>query len=439
MNDKKLALNLVKLCCIGLIVSIFFSACFEPRGAELPESYVESPKPAPRQFGIVVSDYTLSTFQIQRNEFLATILQKYGLSPARIHQIVEQSKPVFDVRGMHAGNAYTVFSPKDHPDSLHYFVYEKNPVEYIVYDLRDSIRIYSERHPVTETIAQVADTIDGSLYQVLQKQGADPDLAVHLAEVFGSVIDFYRIQKGDWFKVSYEQQSVNDKPLGAGRVLAAVFHHNGKTYDAFYFKGDSTAQGGYYDAEGKSLRRKFLKAPLKYSRISSRYAPRRFHPVQKVYKAHLGTDYAAPTGTPIVSTANGVVVASTYSRFNGNYVKIKHDKTYTTQYLHMSRRAVRTGQRVNQGQVIGYVGSTGLATGPHVCYRFWKNGRQVDALRQNFNSAEPLTPNQMPAFQQVVKQESRILEDLTPGVQLTRFALYQSRNQALYEFLGLTE
>lgn len=440
MNYKNRALIPVILCGLGLLLSVISSSCFEPRGAELPENYEEGPKPSPRQYGISVSDYTTQSLQIQRNEFLATILQKYGINPTRVHAIVEKSKPVFDVRAMHAGNTYTVFSPEGHPDSLHYLVYEKNPVEYVVYDLRDSIRIYAGRNPVRETVAQVADTINGSLYEVLQKNGADPDLAVQMADVFGSVIDFYRINKGDWFKVSYKQQSVNDKPLGAGRILSAVFYHDGKTHKAFYFQGDSASKGGYYDGEGKSLRRKFLKAPLKYSRISSRYTKRRFHPVQRVYKAHLGTDYAAPTGTPIVSTANGVVIASTYSRFNGNYVKIKHDKTYTTQYLHMSRRAVRKGQRVNQGQVIGYVGSTGLATGPHVCYRFWKNGRQVDALKQNFKSAEPLLAAQMPAFKQLVQREKQVLENLTPGAgQPTRFAMYQSRNQNLYRFFGIMD
>jgi len=196
----------------------------------------------------------------------------------------------------------------------------------------------------------------------------------------------------------YEDKSVEGKSIGVGRILAAEFVHFGKPIYSFYFEQDSI--GDYFDDEGNSLRKAFLKSPLKFSKISSRYNLNRFHPVQKRFKAHLGTDYAAPQGTPIFTIGNGVVVEAKFSQFNGNYVKIKHNGTYTTQYLHMSKIAsgMKPGRRVTQGEVIGYVGSTGLATGPHVCFRFWKNGKQVDHLREDFPTAEPVESKNRAAF-----------------------------------------
>src|SRR5690606_30499739 len=288
--------------------------------------------------------------------------------PVTIANIVDKSKPVFNVRTIAAGKPYTVFTEKK-DNKIAYFIYEPNPAEYIVYDLRDSILITAYQKESETRIEDVGGTINSSLYGTLSENGGDPDLAVHLSKIFGGVINFYSIKEGDWFKIRYERQYVEDEPYGSSKILSAIFNHNGKEYEAHFFQPDSLSEGEYYDAEGNSLRRSFLKAPLKFSRISSRYSKRRLHPVQKVWKAHLGTDYAAPHGTPIVSTGDGVVIESGFTRGNGNYVKIKHNSTYTTQYLHMSKRAARKGQRIKQGQVIGYVGSTGLATGPHVCYR----------------------------------------------------------------------
>src|SRR5690606_8324805 len=217
--------------------------------------------------------------------------------------------------------------------------------------------------------------------------------------------------------------------IDAGRIISAAFSHNGKEFQAYYFKPDDHSEGGYYDENGNSLKRSFLKAPLKFVRISSRYSKRRLHPVQKVWKAHLGTDFAAPTGTPIVSTGDGVVVESQFTRSNGNYVKVKHNNTYTTQYLHMSRRAVKRGQRVKQGEVIGYVGSTGLATGPHVCYRFWKNGKQVDPLRLNIKMAAPLPEKYKDAFQNHIDYRRMELATIPTenGVDKKRYALYEEK------------
>ena len=220
-------------------------------------------------------------------------------------------------------------------------------------------------------------------------------------------------QAGDRFEVIFEESYVDDTVfVGTGKILAARFFHNGKSFYAFRYENGEVE--GYYDHEGEGMKRMFLKAPLEFARITSRYTMNRFHPVQKRWKAHLGTDYAAPSGTPILATANGTVVAAAYNSANGNYVKIKHNGTYTTQYLHMSRigKGVRNGSRVEQGQVIGYVGSTGLATGPHVCYRFWKNGRQVDPLKEPIQRADPLPRSLWSEFESGMKPHKAILDSL---------------------------
>lgn len=239
---------------------------------------------------------------------------------------------------------------------------------------------------------EVSGEINSSLYESLVEKGASPELTMRLADIYAWSIDFFRIQEGDHYKVIYEEQFIDDSiSVGVGRILAADFNHGGESFYSFYYsKGEEYSD--YFDENGKTLRKAFLKAPLNFSRISSRYNPKRFHPVLKRVKAHLGTDYAAAHGTPIMATASGEVIAAAYTRGNGNYVKIRHNSTYTTQYLHMSKfaKGMRKGKIVKQGDVIGYVGSTGLATGPHVCYRFWKNGKQVDPLREKLPAADPV-------------------------------------------------
>jgi murein DD-endopeptidase MepM/ murein hydrolase activator NlpD len=230
-----------------------------------------------------------------------------------------------------------------------------------------------------------------------------------LVDVYAWQIDFFRIQKGDWFKVIYEEKLVDGQPVGVGKILAVQFKHEGRQFQAYYF--DQGSGTDYFDEEGNSLRKAFLKAPLNFTRISSRYTPRRFHPVQKRWKAHLGTDYAAPTGTPIQTVGDGVVVEAGYNSGNGNYVKVKHNGTYTTQYLHMSRiaKGMRKGAHVKQGQTIGFVGSTGLATGPHLCFRFWKNGKQVDALKVEIPPSEPIESEHLDTFNQVKERYAQRL------------------------------
>ncbi|MFC3196586.1 peptidoglycan DD-metalloendopeptidase family protein [Parapedobacter deserti] len=409
---KKNVLALVVLAAVALGASFIFLSSFDSTSepvSSTADDIAVAEKPE-LLFGLEIDGYDIDTETVKRNEFLSDILQRYHVDLPSISVLADRSKSVFDVRKIAVGHDYTVF--KDASGRAAYFVYQPNAIDYIVYDLRDSIAVYKEQKAVDTRLETVAGVVQSSLYETLAANGASPDLAVQLAEIYGWAVNFYRINKGDWFKLVYERKYVDDSPIGPGRIQSAVFGHSGKEYQAFYFEPGDGQQGAYYDENGKSLRRTFLKAPLKYSRISSRYTMRRFHPVLGRWKAHLGTDFAAPHGTPIVATAAGVVTESTYGSGNGNYVKIKHDNVYSTQYLHMSKRAVKKGQRVAQGQVIGYVGSTGLATGPHVCYRFWKNGRQVDALAQVFPPSEPINEKYRVAFNRTLNFHQQALASI---------------------------
>lgn len=375
-----------------VVLMLFFSHQTE---IHLPPP--EEPMAILDAFGFDLTAFQIDEKPIERNQTLSDILGVYNVSPQRINRLAEKARPVFDVRHLRAGKPLRIYQD-DARQTAQLVVYQPNAEQYIVFDLRDSLQVYEGRHPVTVTPKRVTGVITSSPYQTLEEQGANPALAIELSKVFAWNIDFYRIQRNDRFEVIYEEREIEGRPVGLGKIIAARFLHAGKAYYAFHFGGDEG--GGYYDEKGNMLKRAFLKAPLEYSRISSRYSKRRFHPVLKRYKAHLGTDYAAPTGTPIRATADGTVTAAAYTRGNGRYVKIRHNKTYTTGYLHMSKfaKGIRSGTRVKQGDVIGYVGSTGLATGPHLCYRFWMNGKQINPLTLDLPTAEPIAPSQRATF-----------------------------------------
>ena len=400
------------LCALGALLYFSWITLSPPVPAPTEVAVAETPPPAPTpaldSFGIEEGAYRIDTARIERGQTFSGLLGAFGIDAATSRTLAEAARPVFNIRHLRAGRALRVYRAGDQPQVV---VYERDPIHYVVFDLRGAPRVYAGEKPVEVRQRTVAGTLDGSPYQTLVQQGADPALAVKLADVFAWQIDFYRLRRGDRFHLVYEEQVVDGEPVGTGAILAARFAHAGEDFYAFrHVAGDRAT---YYDEQGRSLRKAFLKAPLKYSRISSRYTKRRFHPVLKRYKAHLGTDYAAPTGTPIHATGDGVVVAAGYTRGNGRYVKIRHNGTYTTGYLHMSKigKGIKNGVRVRQGDVIGYVGSTGLATGPHLCYRFWKNGTQVDPLRLELPSAEPLPQAQWPAFTELRAEYLPFLHD----------------------------
>ena len=351
---------------------------------------------------------------IASGESFGALLGKRGIGTAQIYKIAAAVEDQFNVRRIRAG-IEVQFATGDSSLFPSYFIYPESKYEYWIIGLQDSIyakKVEKEREVRRRAIS---GTIDDALYLSVGRSGGTQALAMSLVEVYAWTIDFFRLQKGDAFSVIYEEEYVDDTVyVGLKRVVAANLTHMGNDFYSFPYENELGFHD-YYDEEGRSLRKTFLRAPLNFTRISSRYSGRRFHPVQKRWKAHLGTDYAAPTGTPIMTTADGVIIAAQYTSANGNYVKVRHNSTYTTQYLHMSKikPGIKNGVKVKQGDVIGYVGSTGLATGPHVCYRFWVNGKQVDPYKQKLPDAKPLTADRMDAYQSYMTRLKEELDSLT--------------------------
>lgn len=401
----------VKILSLFIIVLTLFSCGNEPIHKDINDFEETLPVYEPNlEYGLNLDSFIVHKNTLKPNEFLANILLKHHVPYPEIDRLAKASTKVFDVRRMASGRNYTMLCKKDSLEKVQYFIYDANAIDYIVYDISDSLVIYRGKREVTTKINTASGIIKSSLYQTLDDAGVSTVLAIEMADVFAWTIDFYRIQKGDWFKVVYEERFVNGKSIGIGRVLASNFNHYKKDFFACYFEQESI--GDYFDSEANSLRRAFLKSPLKFGRLTSGFTMRRFHPVQKRNKPHLGTDYAAPTGTPIMATGDGVVIASAYSKYNGNYVKIKHNSTYTTQYLHMSKRFAKVGQHVSQSDIIGNVGSTGLATGPHVCYRFWKNGSQTNHLKEDFPPSKPVKPANMKNFKTTFNKYKTLIDKI---------------------------
>ncbi|WP_293875252.1 peptidoglycan DD-metalloendopeptidase family protein [Flavobacterium sp.] len=361
---------------------------------KVKEEEIIVPKQLPKmvEFGFNIQDYNVLQDTIQTGDTFGSILERQNLNGRQVHEIVAMVKDTFDVRSIKKGKAFIILRSKDKTNKIRVFIYQPDKLNYYVIDFRDSIVAYKKTKPLTFKSRTIAGALNGSLSETLQNLKVDPSLAPKIAKIYAWSIDFFKLKKGDKFGLKFTERFINDTVYdGVDSLKAAFFEYKGKQIYAFPFAPDAnTKKQQYYDEEGKTLKNFFLKAPLKYVNITSHYTQNRFHPVQLIWKAHKGTDYAAPTGTPIMTTAAGVVEQAGFTTGNGNFVKVKHDKTYSTQYLHMSKILVKRGQKVTQGQVIGKVGSTGLATGPHVCYRFWQNGAQVDALKLKLPTSTPM-------------------------------------------------
>lgn len=351
-------------------------------------------------FGFTLNNFDVIHDTIVEGDTFGSIIQKQNLGNNQVHEIVAKIKDTFDVRILRKGKPYALLRSKDKSKKLQVFVYQPDRLTYYVVDFRDSTSAYKKTRPLNLKRRTIAGALNGSLSETLENQNVNGALANKISTVYAWSIDFFKLQKGDKFAITFTERYINDTIYdGVEQLEAAFFEYKGKIIYAFPFAQNEHSQKiDYYDEEGKALKNFFLKAPLKFVNITSRYAKTRFHPVQRIWKAHKGTDYAAPKGAPIMTTASGVVEQTGFTAGNGNFVKVKHNKTYSTQYLHMSKILVRRGQRVSQGDVIGKVGSTGLATGPHVCYRFWKNGVQVDALRLKLPNSEPMNKKNLPRF-----------------------------------------
>ncbi len=397
---KRLALLSLAVAAVLLVVIAFQInnkvEVDDPDNEAIISSHEDLPERDPvYKFGIPVDSFEVVESVVERGESFGNILLNYGVDYSVIHRIAVDFKDIFDVRYIRSGRPYSIFCEAgDSTKTARYMVYQPSEIDYYIFDLSDSIKVEEGHKDVSVRVVETSGVINSSLYESLIENGASPQLVVELSTMYAWSIDFFRIQKGDNYRVIYEQRFIDDTTyVGMGEIIAANFNHGDRDFYSFFFeKGEN--YWDYFDEKGNTLRKAFLKAPLKFSRISSRYSPKRFHPVLKRYKSHLGTDYAAPRGTPIMATADGQVIAASYTRGNGNYVKIRHNSTYTTQYLHMSKfaKGIKSGKVVKQGDVIGYVGSTGLATGPHVCYRFWVNGVQKDPYKQELPEADPIKP-----------------------------------------------
>jgi murein DD-endopeptidase MepM/ murein hydrolase activator NlpD len=343
------------------------------------------------EYGILVDSFIVIKGTVNQGQTLGEILYENHINHPEIAEIVSKSKDIFDIRRVNTGKEYTVICVDDSTEKACYFIYQENPTDFVVMDLTDGIDVYRGKKEVTTKLEVSYGKISSSLSESVDELGISPRVSIKLSEIYAWTIDFFKIQKGDAFKVYYENKYIDDEYIGIGRILASEFTHKNQKFYAFYHEENKNF-GEHFDEKGRTLRKSFLKAPLDFYRITSRYSTNRKHPVTGRWKGHFGTDYAAPKGTPILATANGTIMAASYTKNNGNFVKVRHNGTYTTQYLHMSKikPGIRKGVYVKQGETIGYVGSTGLATGPHVCYRFWKNGKQVDPYKQDLPPGDPI-------------------------------------------------
>lgn len=351
-------------------------------------------------YGITVDSLQIVEGKIKWSQTLSKILENYNVSNDKLIELSKKSKSTYDVRKLKAGTSYAILARSIGEDQLQatHFIFEPEKTSYVIYHLGDTIHAELVQRPVKTVERAIAGTIKSSVYEAALDAGASPMLVSMLVDILAWQVDFFRIQKGDRFKVIYEEEVTGDQVVGIRQIKGVYFEHFGKPYYGVYY--NTNGQSDYFDETGNSLRKAFLRSPLNYKRISSRYSPKRFHPVLKTYKAHLGTDYAADPGTPIRTVGDGVVEEATFNKNNGNYVKIRHNSNYSTQYLHMQKikPGIKPGAKVRQGETIGFVGSTGLANGPHLCFRFWKNGVQVDALKVDLPPTEPIKASELSGF-----------------------------------------
>lgn len=350
-------------------------------------------------YGIPSDSFDLIPGRIKPNRFLSDILVKHGVTLQEIDQTLKNSKSVFDVRTVRSGNNYFLLCDRDTTARVRYLIYEHDATVSYIFSFNDSLNITPYRKEITREIRYASGTIETSLWDAMMAGRLHPSLAIDLSEIFAWTVDFFGLQKGDSFKVIYEELMIEDRSLASSRVYGAQFSRSGVTVTAIPFIQDG--KESYFDIDGNSLRKAFLKAPLQYSRISSRFSANRMHPILRIRRAHFGVDYAAPVGTPVNAIGDGKVISATNEGASGRMVKIQHNSVYSTAYLHLSRfgQGIFAGAIVKQGDVIGYVGSTGLSTGPHLDFRFYKNGSPVDPLKVDAPSVEPVLEKDKAKFE----------------------------------------
>lgn len=400
-----------------IIIFIFtlFSACqTDAVKNEDSELAVNEPVKAKPNlfFSIPIDSLSIEKYKIGKNENLSDILNDHGVSYQQIFKLVKKAKGICNVKRIKRGNTYYLLKAKDSLSSVEYMIYERNRVEFVVFSLKDSLSVWDGKKEIKRVLDTVSGTVTSSLWMALYEQGQNPELANELSDIYGWTIDFFGIQKGDHFNVYFEHLIVEQDTFGIGQIFAANFNHYKTNYQAYYYVQDSI--GEFYDEEGNSLRKTFLKAPLRFKRISSGFSHNRYHPVLKIYRPHHGVDYAAATGTPVYTIGAGRVIKKGYQkRGGGNYVKIKHNSNYTTVYMHLNGfvKGLHVGQILKQGDLIGYVGATGLATGPHLDFRVYKNGVAINPLKMKSTPAKPVDTANMLEFKHLADSLSWIVND----------------------------
>ena len=368
------------------------------------------------EFGYRLNDFKVIRDTIKKGESFGIILDRHHVYYPKINAIAKKIKDTFDTRRIRAGIPYMILASKDTLEKAEVFIYKNSKASATIVDFKDStIVAYNYRKPIKIIEKEVAGKIYSTLSEAMDSLHLNPNLTYNVADIYAWTLDFGKLQRGDQFKLIYEEKFIDDSVfVGYGKVKAALFDHNNRDFYAYRFIPDTIKKiPEYYDDKGNMLRSQFLRSPIKFQyRVSSRYNLRRKIAYYGKVKPHKGTDFAAKVGTPIMSTANGKVIESRRKGGNGNYVKIRHNNTYSTQYLHMSRRKVKRGQYVKQGEVIGWVGMTGNTSGPHVCYRFWKNGRQVDPFKQKLPAAKPLKKSLKTTYLSFIKPLKNQLDNI---------------------------
>lgn len=364
------------------------------------------------QYGLRIDTLDIEEFQVKRGDNLSAIFNRMGFSMSKVDTIVKASREILDPRRLQEGKEYLTLAARDSAATIKYVVFERSNIDFSIVDFtQDSIVAYEFNKKVNIKTHYTEGEIQSNLWNTIVENGGDPLLSLKLSDMYAWQIDFFDVKKGDSFKVVYDVAYVDDSiPLYIGDIRSAIFEHQGNSYTAIPFEQDSVKE--FFDEKGNSLRKAFLKAPLNFHRISSRFTNARYHPVLKRYRAHHGVDYAAPTGTPVKTIGDGVVIAKAYQKNGGGYyLKIKHNSVYTTSYMHLSKYAkgIEVGKRVQQGDVIAYVGSTGLSTGPHLDFRVHKNGSPIDPLKMESPPSLPVKPELIDSFTHVSKL---LLEDL---------------------------
>ena len=393
---------------VPLVVMLIFLSCnnlLKEEPASLPPAHDTIGRVPSRDtaklFGIPIDSYYISTGKIRPNVFLADILTPHGITSQEIDMVLKNSSKIFDVRNIRAGNNYTILSEKDTIGKARYFIYEHDPSLFYIFSFKDSLKITPYKEQVNSVIKFSSGRIETSLWDAIIGANLNPELAISLSDIYAWTVDFFGLQKGDGFKVIYEERFIGNSSFGIGKVYGAEFDHSGTKIIAIPMIQDG--KESFYDINGNSLRKTFLKAPLTFSGITSRFSSGRMHPILRIVRPHYGVDYGAPVGTPVKSIGDGTVISTTIEDEAGRIVRIRHNSVYSTAYMHLSSFApgIYAGAAVKQGDIVGYVGISGLSTGPHLDFRFYMNGYAVDPLKVDAPPVEPVLEENKKKFEKI--------------------------------------